>query len=66
MLLFSVFGLTACGGNDSNSSALTYEQITQAEAKAIMDSGVECIIIDTLPIFIGDELFLRNTSNGHP
>lgn len=46
MLLFSVFGLTACGGNDSNGSALTYEQITQAEAKAIMDSGVECIIID--------------------
>ena len=46
MLSFSIFGLTACGGNASNGSALTYEQITQAEAKEIMDTEKEYILID--------------------
>ncbi len=56
MLLFSLslFGLSACqseGGstntnNNTTSNTLGYEQLTQAEAKKIMDSGVEHIIID--------------------
>jgi rhodanese-related sulfurtransferase len=43
MLTLSTFVLSACGGSQTEAS---YHQITQAEAKAIMDSGVECIIID--------------------
>ena len=46
MLSFSIFGLTSCGVNGENGLNLAYEQITQAEAKAIMDSGEKCIIID--------------------
>ena len=54
LISLSLFGLTACQGDDSSAdtdtnattSALGYEQITQVEAKAIMDSGVEHIIID--------------------
>ena len=39
----SLFGMTAC----SNGGANTYEQITPQEAKRIMDSGEEHIILDT-------------------
>lgn len=53
LISLSLFGLTACQGDDSSvdtdtnaTSVLGYEQITQVEAKAIMDSGVEHIIID--------------------
>ena len=42
MLAFSTFAFSACGGQTEAS----YKQITQAEAKAIMDSGAECVIID--------------------
>ena len=49
-LLLSLTMLTACGANaDSNSSApekAEYIQITQAEAKSIIDSGEEHIILD--------------------
>ena len=38
----SLFGLTACGG-DTNSS---YEQITAQEAKTIMDTESDYVIID--------------------
>ena len=41
-LLLSLLLLTGCGGNTSDSS---YEQITQEEAKAMMDSQ-EVIILD--------------------
>ncbi len=54
LISFSLFGLTACQGEGSNTnsnnnttlSTIGYEQITQKEAKEIMDSGVEYIIID--------------------
>lgn len=56
MLLISLctFGFTACqsdSGNvntnkDTTTNTLGYEQITQVEAKDIMDSGVEYILID--------------------
>ena len=55
MLLISLctFGLSACQGKSGNSdadnkniSSLGYEQITQKEAKEIMDSGEEYILID--------------------
>lgn len=44
MLLISLvtFGLTACGGDNNNS----YEQITPEEAKTIMDTETDYIIID--------------------
>ncbi len=38
----SLFGLTACSGDSANS----YEQITAQEAKAIMDTESDYIIID--------------------
>ena len=48
--MLSLTMLTACGANaDSNSSApekAEYIQITQAEAKSIIDSGEEHIILD--------------------
>ena len=47
MIAFSLFGLTSCGGNsDHNHSALTYQQITPQEAKEIMDTVTDYIIID--------------------
>jgi rhodanese-related sulfurtransferase len=39
----SLFGLTACQGGENNS---TYEQITQQQAKTIMDTEKDYIIID--------------------
>ena len=47
MITLSLFGLTACGGNshDENSS-VTYEQISSGEAKEIMDTEKDYIIID--------------------
>ena len=44
MLLISLvtFGLTACGGDNNNS----YEQITPEQAKTIMDTETDYIIID--------------------
>ena len=41
-IILSLFGLTACGGDNNNS----YEQITQQEAKTIMDADRDYIIID--------------------
>ena len=41
-ILLSLFGLTACGGDNNNS----YEQITAQEAKTIMDIESDYIIID--------------------
>ena len=41
-ILLSLFGLTACGGDNNNS----YEQITPQEAKTIMDTESDYIIID--------------------
>ncbi len=45
MLLFSISGVTSCG-DVSNGGELTYEQITQAEAKEIMDTEKDYILID--------------------
>ena len=44
MLLISLalFGMTACGGENT----ITYEQITPQEAKIIMDTETDYIIID--------------------
>ena len=41
-ILLSLFGLTACGGENDNS----YEQIAPEQAKAIMDAESDYIIID--------------------
>lgn len=42
LISLSLFGLTACGGESNNS----YEQITPQEAKTIMDTESDYIIID--------------------
>ena len=41
LISLSLFGMTACGGENN-----TYEQITPQEAKTIMDTESEYIIID--------------------
>ena len=41
-ILLSLFGLTACHGENNN----TYEQITAEQAKTIMDTERDYIIID--------------------
>ena len=42
LISLSMFGLTACGGDNKGS----YEQITPEQAKTIMDSETDYIIID--------------------
>ena len=42
LISLSLFGMTACGGD----SVITYEQITAQEAKALMDTETDYIIID--------------------
>ena len=44
LISLSLFGLTACQGDDGNTP--TYEQITAKEAKTIMDTETDYIIID--------------------
>jgi rhodanese-related sulfurtransferase len=44
LISLSLFGLTACQSEEN--STLTYEQITAKEAKEIMDTQTEYIIID--------------------
>ena len=47
LFTLSLLGLTACGGNSANDqSAVTYQQITPQEAKEIMDTETDYIIID--------------------
>lgn len=55
MLLISLllFGLTACQGEDSNTPS--YEQITAKEAKTIMDSEENYIIMDARTLEEYDE-----------
>ena len=43
LISLSLFGLTACQGDENNA---TYEQITAQEAKEIMDTEQDYIIID--------------------
>ena len=43
LISLSLFGLNACGGEQET---LTYEQITPQEAKTIMDTESDYIIID--------------------
>ena len=42
LISLSLFGMTSCGGDTANS----YEQITPQEAKAIMDTETDYIIVD--------------------
>ena len=44
LISLSLFGMTACDGE--NGKASTYEQITAAQAKTIMDTEKDYIIID--------------------
>ena len=44
LISLSLFGLAACQGDDNN--APTYEQITALDAKTIMDTETNYIIID--------------------
>ena len=44
LISLSLFGMTACGSDNEKSS--TYEQITAEQAKTIMDTEKDYIIID--------------------
>ena len=44
LISLSLFGMTACGGENNKTS--TYEQITAEQAKTIMDTEKNYIIID--------------------
>lgn len=44
LISLSLFGMTACGGD--NKKASTYEQITAEQAKTIMDTEKDYVIID--------------------
>lgn len=44
LISLSLFGMTACGGDNEKTS--TYEQITAEQAKNIMDTEKDYIIID--------------------
>ena len=44
LISLSLFGLTAC--NDANGKSSTYEQITAEQAKSIMDTEKDYVIID--------------------
>ena len=44
LISLSLFGMTACGGDNEKTS--TYEQITAEQAKTIMDAEKDYIIID--------------------
>ena len=44
LISLSLFGMTACGGDNEKTS--TYEQITAEQAKTIMDTDKDYIIID--------------------
>ena len=46
MITLSIFNLAACGDKNDKGETLTYEQISAEEAKAIMDTEKEYIIID--------------------
>ncbi|MDO4418795.1 MAG: rhodanese-like domain-containing protein [Ruminococcus sp.] len=46
LISFSIFGLTACQGEDGNIGNHSYEQINAQRAKEIMQSGVEYTLID--------------------
>ena len=46
MITLSIFTLAACGDKNDKGETLTYEQISAEEAKAIMDTEKEYIIID--------------------
>ena len=47
MLSLSIFGLASCGSADNEKNTdLTYEQISAEEAKALMDTEKDYIIID--------------------
>ena len=44
LISLSLFGMTACGGDNKKDS--TYEQITAEQAKTIMDTEKDYVIID--------------------
>ena len=44
LISLSLFGMTACGGDNKKDS--TYEQITAEQAKSIMDTEKDYVIID--------------------
>lgn len=46
MITLSIFTVAACGDKNDKGETLTYEQISAEEAKAIMDTEKEYIIID--------------------
>lgn len=46
MITLSIFTLAACGDKNDKGETLTYEQISAEEAKTIMDTEKEYIIID--------------------
>lgn len=47
LLITIMLGITACNDDKSNVSKATYEQITVDEAKNLMDTEINYIILDT-------------------
>ena len=46
LISLSMFGATACNNSSDSTPSTGYEQITQPQAKAIMDSDTDYVIID--------------------
>ena len=46
MITLSIFGVAACGDKNDKGETLTYDQISAQEAKEIMDTEKDYIIID--------------------
>ena len=47
IMILAMFGLTACGGNIENTQEAVYMNITAQQAKEIMDTQKDYIILDT-------------------
>jgi len=56
LISLSLFGLTACQSGDNNA---TYEQITTEQAKTIMDTEKDYIIIDVRTVEEYEEGFIK-------
>ena len=57
LISLSLFGMTACDGE--NGKVSTYEQITAEQAKTIMDTEKDYIIIDVRTVEEYEEGFIK-------
>ncbi len=58
LISLSLFGMTACNGENGKSS--TYEQITAEQAKTIMDTEKDYVIIDVRTVEEYEEGFIKD------